>query len=80
VPISDPAIPHISPRSGFLFHHGSPSIMRFLRHLGNLLGEVWGFAREYKAWWIVPVIVLLLLVTLVIVSVSGVSPFIYSLF
>ncbi len=54
--------------------------MRFLRHLGGLLRELWAFARVHKAWWIVPVVVLLLVVTAVIVTVSGVSPFIYSLF
>lgn len=54
--------------------------MRFLRHLGNLLRELWTFARENKAWWIVPVVVVLLMVAAVLVTVSGVSPFIYSLF
>lgn len=56
------------------------SLMRFLRHLGRLLRDLFAFAREEKAWWIVPVVLLLLIVTAVIVTVSGVSPFIYSLF
>jgi len=54
--------------------------MRFLHHLGRLLLELLAFARAHKAWWIVPVVVLLLVITAVIVTVSGVSPFIYSLF
>jgi hypothetical protein len=54
--------------------------MRFFRHLGHLLRELFAFAREEQAWWIVPVVILLLVVTAVIVTVSGVSPFIYSLF
>ena len=54
--------------------------MRFLRHLGRLLRDLFAFAREEKAWWIVPVVLLLLTVTAVIVTISGVSPFIYSLF
>ena len=54
--------------------------MRFLRHLGGLLGEVWAFSRANKAWWMIPVIVLLLLLAAITVMVSGVSPFIYSLF
>jgi hypothetical protein len=36
--------------------HGS---MRFVRHLGNLLGEFIGFARQNKAWWIVPIVLVL---------------------
>ena len=54
--------------------------MRSLRNLGRLLRELWAFAREHKAWWIVPVVVILLLVALFVVGVSTISPFIYSLF
>ncbi|HTL68749.1 MAG TPA: DUF5989 family protein [Lacunisphaera sp.] len=54
--------------------------MRALRNLGRLLRELWAFARQHKAWWIVPIVVILLLVALLVVSVSSISPFIYSLF
>jgi hypothetical protein len=54
--------------------------MRSLKNLGRLLRELWTFARENRAWWIVPVVVVLLLVTFFIVSVTAISPFIYSLF
>lgn len=54
--------------------------MRALRSLSRLLRELFGFAREHKAWWIVPVVLVLLIVALVVVSVSTISPFIYSLF
>jgi hypothetical protein len=54
--------------------------MRALKNLGRLLRELWIFAGEHKAWWIVPVVIILLLVTFLIVGVSTVSPFIYSLF
>ena len=54
--------------------------MRSLKNLVGLLRELWAFAREHKAWWIIPVVVLLLLVTGLIVGVSTISPFIYSLF
>jgi hypothetical protein len=54
--------------------------MRSLQNLVRLLRELWTFAREHKAWWIVPVVILLLLVALLVVSVSAISPFIYSLF
>jgi hypothetical protein len=54
--------------------------MRALKNLARLLRELWAFAREHKAWWIVPVVVILLLVAFLIVGVSTISPFIYSLF
>ncbi len=54
--------------------------MRALKNLSRLLRELWAFARENKAWWIVPVVIILLLVTVLIVGVSSISPFIYSLF
>ena len=54
--------------------------MRALKNLVRLLRELWTFARENKVWWIVPVVILLLLMALFLVGVSGISPFIYSLF
>ena len=54
--------------------------MRAFRSLARLLSELIAFARENKAWWIVPIVIVLLLVALLVVSVSAVSPFIYSLF
>ena len=54
--------------------------MRSLQNLARLLRELWAFAREHKAWWIVPVVAILLLAALLLVSVSTISPFIYSLF
>jgi len=48
----------------------------------NLLGELWDFLKVRKAWWLVPIIVLLVLVGMLIVfsQSSSVSPFIYALF
>ncbi len=54
--------------------------MRFLRHLRALLADLFGFARQNKIWWIVPLVLLLLIVGGLIVGVSTISPFIYSLF
>ena len=54
--------------------------MRSLQSLFRLFRELWGFAREHKAWWIIPVVVTLLLISVLIVGVSTISPFIYSLF
>ncbi|MAG47619.1 hypothetical protein CL617_03360 [archaeon] len=48
----------------------------------SLLGETWDFLKVRKAWWLSPIIILLILVaTLIIFSQSSsVSPFIYALF
>ncbi len=54
--------------------------MRALRSLSRFLRELLTFARENKAWWMIPVVLVLLLVALLLVSVSAISPFIYSLF
>ena len=35
--------------------------MNALRHLGRLLSELGSFARHNKAWWLVPLVVVLLL-------------------
>lgn len=54
--------------------------MRFLRHLGRLLHEFGGFAWENKAWWIVPLVLVLLLLSLLVFAGQGAAPFIYTLF
>ena len=54
--------------------------MRPLKNLTRLLRDLWAFARANKIWWLVPVVVILLLVALLVVTVSTISPFIYSLF
>jgi hypothetical protein len=49
---------------------------------GNLIGDIWGFLRERKAWWLTPMLLMLLLMgALLIAGQSGViAPFIYALF
>lgn len=54
--------------------------MRSLKYLGQFLRELFAFARQNKIWWIVPVVLVLLIVALLVVAVSTISPFIYSLF
>jgi len=47
----------------------------------GLLSELWGFMREYKAYWLVPVIVaILLLGGLLILGATPAGAFIYTLF
>jgi hypothetical protein len=54
--------------------------MRMLKYLGRLLGEFCEFAWKNKAWWVVPIVLVLLLLTVFIVAGTGVAPFIYTLF
>jgi len=54
--------------------------MRFLRHLGRLLKEFLEFAWHNKAWWIIPIVLVLLLLALLIVTGQTAAPFIYTLF
>ena len=54
--------------------------MRVIRHTKRLLREFVDFARENKAWWIIPIVVFLLLAALAAVATSGSTPLIYTLF
>lgn len=48
----------------------------------SLLGEVLAFLKARKAWWLVPVIVMFILIGVLLVfsQSSALSPFIYALF
>jgi len=48
----------------------------------GILVELWAFIRERKKWWLAPVIVILVLLSLLIVFAEGsaLAPFIYALF
>jgi hypothetical protein len=47
----------------------------------GFFGELWGFMKENKKWWLLPLILALLLFAgLVILSGTGLAPFIYTLF
>ncbi len=54
--------------------------MIFVRYFGRLLREFLGFAWKNKAWWIVPIIIILFLLALVIFTGQATAPFIYTLF
>jgi hypothetical protein len=49
---------------------------------GGLLSDFWGFLKENKKWWLVPMLVVLLLLGALILlsSGTGLAPFIYTLF
>ena len=48
----------------------------------SLLSELWQFLKERKAWWMTPIIILLVIAGALIIfgQSSAVSPFIYALF
>lgn len=48
----------------------------------SLLGEFWSFLKIRKAWWLAPIIIMLLVVGILIIAGQGsvLSPFIYALF
>jgi competence protein ComGC len=48
----------------------------------SALGDLWGFLKEWKKWWLLPMVIVLLLfgVLIVLTSGSAVAPFIYTLF
>jgi drug/metabolite transporter superfamily protein YnfA len=48
---------------------------------GGFLGELWGFLKTNKKWWLLPILVtFILLALLILISTTGVAPFIYTLF
>jgi hypothetical protein len=48
----------------------------------SLIRECWNFLKIRKAWWLTPIIILLVLVGALIIfgQSSALSPFIYALF
>jgi len=54
--------------------------MNKLRYLGRLLSEFLTFAWEQKAWWILPILIVLLLVGLLMTTGQTVLPYVYTLF
>ncbi|HEY1718185.1 MAG TPA: DUF5989 family protein [Verrucomicrobiae bacterium] len=47
---------------------------------GNFFAELWGFLKANKKWWLVPIIVLFLIFgLLILLSSTGLAPFIYTI-
>ena len=50
-------------------------------HRFGVLKELWLFMKRNKAWWLAPIVIVLLLVAvLVVLGGTGAAPFIYTLF
>ena len=55
--------------------------MRFLRHAGLLARDVVGYSVHNRAWWLVPVMALLVLVIGLVVGGQAAAPYpLYTLF
>ena len=47
----------------------------------GFFSELWSFLRENKKWWLLPIVVMLLIFgALILLSGTGLAPFIYTLF
>jgi competence protein ComGC len=48
----------------------------------SAISDLWGFLKERKKWWLLPMVIVLLLfgVLIVLTSGSAIAPFIYTLF
>jgi hypothetical protein len=48
----------------------------------ELLKDLWGFLKERKKYWLLPIIIILLLfgVLIVLTTGSAIAPFIYTIF
>lgn len=54
--------------------------MRRLKYFRRLAGEFYQFAKMNKAWWILPMILILGLAGLLIVASQVAAPFLYPFF
>jgi len=48
----------------------------------STFGEIWGFLKVRKKWWLAPIIIMMLFVgvLLVFAQTSALAPFIYAIF
>ena len=51
-----------------------------IRYVGKLLADLIGLARANRAYWLLPLVVVLLLGALVMAAGQGAAPFVYTLF
>ncbi len=50
--------------------------------MASKLGQIWGFLKVRKKWWLTPIILFLLVISMLLVLAQGsaVAPFIYAIF
>lgn len=68
-----PETPEVPAKRGFFVR---------LRERFGILAEFWDFLRVRKKWWLGPIVVILLLLSILIVMTQGsaIAPFIYTIF
>lgn len=54
--------------------------MKKLKYLGRLMGEIWGYAWKHSAWWLIPLVLILIVFALLIGVVQNSIPWMYTLF
>ncbi len=59
-----------------------PGMLTRVKDVGSTLGELWGFLRTRKKWWLAPILLMMMLFGLLLVLTQGsaIAPFIYTLF
>lgn len=57
-------------------------IVREMKSRISIFGELWAFMRVRKKWWLGPIMIFLVLLSVLIVFTEGsaLAPFIYALF
>ena len=58
------------------------AMLKTMRRRFSLVGELWAFLWVRKVWWMAPLLLMLLLLSLLVVFTEGsaLAPFIYALF
>jgi hypothetical protein len=51
-----------------------------LKHSGRLFKEIWQFAMENKAYWIIPLVLVFVLIAVLVATSQTAAPFVYTLF
>jgi len=60
---------------------GDPFLEQAQRRRSWLIREFWQLLRDHKKWWLTPVVIALLVLSLfALLSTSAAAPFIYTLF
>lgn len=50
-------------------------------HNRGIVGSLWGFLRDNRKWWLLPILISFLLFgVLLFLAASGAAPFIYTVF